>query len=280
MPMTDPRSYLFIDGGYLREVLRSFTRDYFGVAEAGIDHSYIGQKYRRVFYYDCPANQGDEATWDEQFEPIQKLPGWHVFTGAITGRRRTQKQVDVKIAVDMLSHTLNSNMDSAALLAGDQDFVPVLDALVRAGMYVSLIYEPKSASRELIRMSDEANELTPATLRRWCDSTFRREHELPSPSTFEPMHVQQAMERPRNTRWETIADGATREDIPITYFWAPEPGCYIAYLQTSEISAFGFTHRELSPLLRFVNASGHAYTLNNRTQRFLDNCADAPYDFA
>ncbi|MBD2254416.1 NYN domain-containing protein [Nostoc parmelioides] len=51
-----------------------------------------------------------------------------------TGKaKKEQKEIDIMIAVDMLTHSFQKNMDEATLLAGDLDFKPLIDALVLNG---------------------------------------------------------------------------------------------------------------------------------------------------
>lgn len=54
----------------------------------------------------------------------------------------------------MLGHTYRRNMESAAFVAGDVDFRPLVEAVVTDGMYLSLFYEPRHTSPELIRAAD------------------------------------------------------------------------------------------------------------------------------
>jgi len=273
MPMADPRAYLFIDGGYLREIIRDFAKGVFGVDDPGIDLARIGNKFRRIFYYDCPPGKADAqslADFVERMDSIKRLPGFHVFEGVVTGRRRTQKQVDVKIAVDMLFHTLSDNMDSATLLAGDQDFVPVLEALVRAGMYVSLLYEAKSGSRELIHAADEAHEITLEDLRRWCNAEFRTQYELPITSEMFTVHVDQrlALRRDNPDRWEKLADGVspTGQGMRVMENFAQRNFIFLFSMPEGKEAAF--THKDASTLKRYLAFINQEYEITHAENRY------------
>jgi uncharacterized LabA/DUF88 family protein len=70
--------------------------------------------------------------------------------GSLRGapKKRRQKEVDVLLAADMLTHGYDGNMDKAILIAGDLDFRRVVEALVRRGVFVEVWYEPKSGAAE------------------------------------------------------------------------------------------------------------------------------------
>jgi hypothetical protein len=65
-----------------------------------------------------------------------------------------KKKVDVMLTVDMLTHTFRRNMHKATLLTGDNDFKPLIDALVQDGMFISLLYPPDETSKELMQAAD------------------------------------------------------------------------------------------------------------------------------
>ena len=64
------------------------------------------------------------------------------------------------LTVDMLTHSFRKNMGRATLLTGDNDFKPLIDALVQDGMLVNLWYPPDETSRELIDAADARTPLT------------------------------------------------------------------------------------------------------------------------
>jgi uncharacterized LabA/DUF88 family protein len=51
-------------------------------------------------------------------------------------RTRRSKGVDIRMTLDMLSHGYQSNFDSAFLISGDSDFIPVIEELMRRGRKV------------------------------------------------------------------------------------------------------------------------------------------------
>jgi uncharacterized LabA/DUF88 family protein len=166
-------SYLFVDGNYLQQRLD-------------------GREFTKVFYYDALPVKAQNETEDafearlkekhDFFNYLRSLDGWHVHEGISKrsrGERARQKEVDILIAVDMLTHTHRKNMDRLAFIAGDQDFRPLLDAVVRDGMYVTLLYGPSSVSIELKNTADAAIPLDFFTMHSFMEHSVQEAY--PSP---------------------------------------------------------------------------------------------------
>lgn len=158
--------YLFVDGGCLRAALKSMSKNIIGDENAlKIRFEPFASGHQKTFWYDAvPARDHQETQSDydlrveasyEEFNLIKSLDRFHVSLGEIKGhgRNRRQKQVDVRLTVDMLMHTFRGNMHEATLLAGDDDFIPLLEALVREGMMVR-IWHPPQASEALLSAAD------------------------------------------------------------------------------------------------------------------------------
>jgi uncharacterized LabA/DUF88 family protein len=184
-------SYLFIDGAYLRNVIERLHTEVFTNARPQLAHRQITGSHTKVFYYDCPpakrqleTDEQHKARVDEQaslYDKLRELRGWHVYEGVVkrTGKQAKQKEVDILIAVDMLTHAHRRNMNTVSFLAGDQDFRPLIDALVRDGMFVELIYDPASISKELAEAADSRVPLTPYALFNWLEPEFQAANPLP-----------------------------------------------------------------------------------------------------
>ena len=82
------------------------------------------------------------------------------FTDA-QGHTRTKGNMDVEIAVDMLQ--LAPHMDHAVLFSGDGDFRPLVEAMQRQGVRVSVVStirsQPPMIADELRRQADNFIEL-------------------------------------------------------------------------------------------------------------------------
>ena len=96
-----------------------------------------------------------------------------------SGSRARQKQVDVQIAVDLLTHSYGKNMHRAAFIAGDQDFKPLVEAVVRDGMFIEIWFERSSASVDLLNAADARKRLDVYTIQPYLPKPFRDAHPLP-----------------------------------------------------------------------------------------------------
>jgi len=184
-------TYLFIDGGYFRKVIEKIGNDFFSTDILPIDYRAFSYRFTKVFYYDCvPPKKNNESEEDYEaqvrkqtkyFQQLRLLDGWHVFEGVIagTGKKARQKQVDILIAVDMLTHSYKRNMHQISFIAGDQDFKPLVDALVRDGMFVELWHDPVSASRELIYAADSRRRMDVYNVHSFLSRQFQTDNPLP-----------------------------------------------------------------------------------------------------
>ena len=171
--------YMFIDGAYLDNLVDEYSDKYFGSNTLHLDYNAIKKNHEKGFYYDCPIKQkeGEEETefkraeqvQIEKFKRIQFTPGMHIFKGEIRGEgsKKRQKGIDVKIAVDMFTHAVRRNMSHTTLLTGDRDFLPIVEALVGEGVFITLMCERKSASEDLIHAVDAREFIDPWLVSEW-----------------------------------------------------------------------------------------------------------------
>jgi hypothetical protein len=77
-------------------------------------------------------------------------------------------------------------MSKAVLLAGDSDFRPLVESLVRLGTYVQLAYENKTVAKELAKATDAESEINLTTLCRWAKlpNYVNRDHHFPLTITY------------------------------------------------------------------------------------------------
>jgi hypothetical protein len=116
------------------------------------------------------------------FDAIQSLDGFHVRLGSLSGslRKLRQKKVDVLLAVEALDHAFRKNMDQICLIAGDLDFAPLVDSLIRLGTYVQIMYQPRSASRELYSAADIGHPIGLNQIYYWSTEAFQKQHPIPN----------------------------------------------------------------------------------------------------
>lgn len=185
-------SYLFIDGAYLRGLIEFYGKECYSDPQIPLDYGKLAQGFTKVFYYDCLAPKKSEESDDDyavrivlqenHFKKLRSLRGWHVVEGIVkrTGKRAQQKEVDILIAVDMLTHTYRRNMHRVTFIAGDQDFRPLVDAVVREGMFIELWYGKISASSDLIFAADAHMILNPYWIHSVLNQQYQELHPLPS----------------------------------------------------------------------------------------------------
>lgn len=67
---------------------------------------------------------------------------------------RGSKRVDITLATDMLTHAFRKNFDIAILVAGDEDYVPLVEAVISEGRRVYLWFIENGLSPLLKRKAD------------------------------------------------------------------------------------------------------------------------------
>jgi len=213
-------SYLFIDGGCVRETLKTIARDYLGDEnlKLELDYHQLTGGFTKVFYYDAlPGKKPDETDGDYEtrtapdirfLEQLSMLARFHVYQGDARWRRRRgneQKKIDVMIAVDMLTHSFRRNMDAATLLTGDLDFKRLIDALVHEGMFVTL-WHPPQANKELMSAADERRQFGIQSVGAALAANCRHLIALPDYSNWADT-VDLLRERPGAVVWDANVDG-------------------------------------------------------------------------
>ncbi len=173
------RVAVFIDGGYLDHVLRGqenprVDRQAFSSEIAG------NNNLLRTYYYDCPPYRSDPPTLDES----QRYAKKQRFFDALRGKTKfevregylifkgldqfgtpifLQKGPDIHLAVDLLTLSFNRQIQKAFLIAGDGDFVPVVQAVKNFGVVVHLLHgrQPHGRySQKLWDVCDDRTEIT------------------------------------------------------------------------------------------------------------------------
>jgi len=160
----DERLALFIDGSNLYAAARSLGFD--------IDYKLLRQEFMRrgkmlrAFYYTALLE-------NDEYSPIRPLVDWLHYNGytMVTkpakedtdsmGRRKVKGNMDIELAVDAME--LAAHVDHIVLFSGDGDFRPLIEALQRKGVRVSVVStirsHPPMIADELRRQADNFIEL-------------------------------------------------------------------------------------------------------------------------
>ena len=140
MPSSSNKIALFIDGANLHAAARTLGFD--------IDYKRLLQEFQsrgtllRAFYYTAISE-------DAEFSPIRPLIDWLDYNGytVVTkpakefddgeGRRKFKRNMNVEISVDAME--LAENVDQIVLFSGDGDFRPLVEAVQRRGVRVTVV---------------------------------------------------------------------------------------------------------------------------------------------
>ena len=179
------RVYAFIDGGYIRGIIKDRKDVLSDVEKYAKLLEYLKNRYFaqldvdliRTLYYDAIVlMEDDPEKHREQKEFFNKLqlhiPYFEVKLGDLvkTGEGRyRQKGVDTLIAIDMITKAYLDHYDAAILVAGDRDFVNVVKAVKDyTGKTVYGFYEPTQVSEELLRVLDWRHPIVKEDLQKIC----------------------------------------------------------------------------------------------------------------
>ncbi len=155
----DERIALFIDGANLYSAAKTLNVE--------LDYRRLLGEFRkkgrllRAYYYTALIE-------NEEYSPIRPLVDWLQYNGYnvvtkpakeftdASGRRRVKGDMDVEIAVDML--TLADKLDHVVLFSGDGDLTVLVKALQDRGLRVSVVSsvktQPPMISDDLRRAAD------------------------------------------------------------------------------------------------------------------------------
>ncbi|MDQ7018798.1 MAG: NYN domain-containing protein [Robiginitomaculum sp.] len=162
----DERLGLFIDGANFYAALRALDIE--------IDYSRLLDEFRRRGRL-VRANYYTALVDDQEFSPLKKMVDWldyngftiitksaKEYTDISSGRKRIKGDMDVDITVDALSAA--DWLDHIILFSGDGDFCPLVKAIQRKGVRVSVVSttlsNPPVASDDLRRVADSFIELS------------------------------------------------------------------------------------------------------------------------
>ena len=160
----DDRLALFIDGANLHATAKALGFD--------MDYRLLRQEFERrgklvrAYYYTALLE-------NEEYSPIRPLIDWLNYNGftIVTkaareytdsqGRRRVKGNMDVELTVNAME--LAPRLDHAVLFSGDGDFRPLVEAMQRQGVRVSVVStmrsQPPMIADELRRQADNFIEL-------------------------------------------------------------------------------------------------------------------------
>ena len=110
----------------------------------------------RKHYY--TSLQGDSNRIDSVVDKLKEV-GIEVPRVFKKPKGRKSKRVDITLATEMLEHATRGNYDVAVLIAGDEDYVPLVEAVKGHGCRVHLWFFQSGLSPALRRSCDVFKDL-------------------------------------------------------------------------------------------------------------------------
>jgi len=145
-----------VAGGRPRVAHVKFEKEIFVWSKfANIRHHRQCEVIRRHYYTSV---QGDAPKLEEVEDALKEL-GVEAPRVFKKQKGRRSKRVDLSLASDMLSHAHRKNFDLAVLVGGDDDYVPLVDAVMAEGRRVVLWALDSGLSEALVRRCDHAFDL-------------------------------------------------------------------------------------------------------------------------
>lgn len=172
------RIAIFIDAAYLNYTLKNE----FNAARIDFQKLVLrianGRDILRSHFYDCPPYQSSPPTPDEatRFGKHQKfvyaldqIPRFQVRNGRLEFRGNDsagkpifqQKRVDILLGVDLALLAAKHQITDAAIVAGDSDFLPAVEAAKPEGVVVHL-FHGSNPHKDLVSACDERTRIDQA----------------------------------------------------------------------------------------------------------------------
>jgi len=159
------KTAIIIDSGYINAIFQSHINvkiDY----RKMIENLSVGKDLLRAYYYFCPPYLSTPPTADEKKRQsgfnkflyrLRKIPRLTLRQGKLEKRPDgfKQKRVDIMMAVDLVTLSTRSQIDSAIIIAGDSDLIPAIDIAKNNGTIIYLYYHYKCVHDELFNACDE-----------------------------------------------------------------------------------------------------------------------------
>lgn len=110
----------------------------------------------RTFYYTSLI--GDEPKINAVIDQLKEI---HIERPRVykKSKRKGSKQVDIALSVDMLTNAHRNNYDVAVLVAGDEDYVPLVEAVQAEGKRVFVWFLDNGLSPRLRQAADRYESL-------------------------------------------------------------------------------------------------------------------------
>ena len=148
------RIMIFID---LRNIIKSVSADskYSKVDYVSLVRCLKGPRKLIAAYVFDSKGAIDATDKSKRFHDYLRYKGFRVIArDSYDPDHNVQKEVDVAIAVQMVTHAYKNNYDVAVVVSGDRDFIPAIQEVQAAGKRVEVAAFSNSKSDEMERQCD------------------------------------------------------------------------------------------------------------------------------
>ncbi len=167
---------IFIDSGYLDKITIKFgfRIDYKKLIK---DVSNKYELFRTYYYYCAPYSSPIPTEVEKKMQSkhskfiyvMQQIPRLELRKGKLEKRDSfyVQKRVDILLAVDLVRLSWKNQIQAAALITGDSDFVPAVKDAKDSGIITKLYYHKECVHDELKHCCDDTIEITNSVISSW-----------------------------------------------------------------------------------------------------------------
>ena len=172
------RIAVFIDAAYLQFTLKQEFNSPRICFQKLVNRMAGSREILRSYYYDCEPYQSNPPTQEERDRfgkaqrfhyALDRIPRFEVRLGKLAFRGRDannnpifqQKRVDIQMGVDLVLLAAKNLISDAAILAGDSDFLPAIDAAKPEGVVIHL-FHGEHPHNELVARCDERTKIDQA----------------------------------------------------------------------------------------------------------------------
>ncbi len=145
---------IFID---LRNIVKSVSADskYSKVDYVSLVRCLKGPRKLIAAYVFDSKGAIDATDKSKRFHDYLRYKGFRVIArDSYDPDQNVQKEVDVAMAVQMVTHAYKNNYDVAVVVSGDRDFIPAIQEVQAAGKRVEVAAFSTSKSEEMERQCD------------------------------------------------------------------------------------------------------------------------------
>lgn len=148
------RVMIFVDLSNIKDRMKVFEKDFIGEGYEDLIDSVTGDRRRTgVYFFDSIPRKGEDAA--TALHTALRNSKFTVRTrDAYDKRTGTQREVDVAMACEILGQAHKDRYDTAVIVSGDRDFLPVVEEIRRQGKRAEVACFFTKTSKKLLENCD------------------------------------------------------------------------------------------------------------------------------